>query len=98
MVKITNEEPLATGAIPLEIDQDSTGAVLKASYGANGTAISLRVKESLVDLGNEITGSETHRDIYGFFPALASPIAFSSRVTEAFETGQHITKMGTASV
>tara|TARA_R110000824_G_scaffold52371_2_gene145316 strand:- start:127 stop:609 length:483 start_codon:yes stop_codon:yes gene_type:complete len=79
----------------MKLKQDSTGALIDMSYGGNGTGLGLKIKEVLVDLGAEITGSETFHDVSGFFPALAIPIAFSIRVTEAMEAAKHITKIGT---
>ena len=97
LLKITNDHASATATSCIELDQDSTGDLITAAYGANGTGFGLKIKEVFVDLGDEITSGEAIHDISGFFPALAVPIAFSIRVVETLESGKHITKIGTNS-
>ena len=47
LIKLTNDNTAATGASMIELDQDSTGDLITANYGANGSAVALKVKACL---------------------------------------------------
>jgi hypothetical protein len=91
LIKVKNDHASATGTNCIEIDQDSTGALLHAAYGAFGTAIALKVKEEEVTLST----STTTTDVASFFPAGSVPIALSGRVTVALTNNAFIVKAGT---
>jgi len=98
LLKLTNDHASATGASLIEMDQDSTGDLITVAYGANGTGLGLKIKETSVDIASGITGSDTTMDVSGFFPANAVPIAIIVHITTGLEAGKHITKLGTAGV
>ena len=95
LLKLTNDHASATGTSMIELDQDSTGDLITAVYGANGTGLGLKIKEVLIDISASSTTTST---VSGFFPALGAPIALVLHVTTNIEGAKHITKIGTGAV
>mgnify|MGYP003644343928 CR=1 FL=1 len=91
VLKLTNDHASATGTSLINLDQDSTGPLIYAAYGANGSAMQLKVAEQEVTLA---TGATT-TDVSSFFPAGSVPIAIGGRVTVALTNNAFITKVGT---
>jgi hypothetical protein len=91
VLKLTNDHASATGTSLINMDQDSTGPLIHATYGAFGSAIQLKVAEQEVTL---TTDSTTH-DVSSFFPAGSVPISIAGRVTVALTNNAFVTKIGT---
>ncbi len=66
----------------------STGAVLSAEVGANGSSIALKMKTT----AGSMVGSATYLDVTGALPANAAVISISGRVTTGFD--EHIKNIG----
>ena len=93
IIKITNDHASATATIPIEIDQDSTGPVMKVNYGANGSAIALSVKEVDITLSTSGTSTTTN----SFIPAGAVVIGLGVRVITAIDNNGFISNIGVGS-
>jgi hypothetical protein len=91
VLKLHNDHASATGTSMINMDQDSTGPLIHATYGAFGSAIQLKVAEQEVTL---TTDSTTH-DVSSFFPAGSVPISVAGRVTVALTNNAFVTKIGT---
>ncbi len=93
LVKVHNDHASATGTIPIEVIQDSTGGLFKAAYGANGSAIELKVTEYTANIAT----SGTTTTIANVFTAGSIPIALGVRVTTQLDGSDcHITAIGRA--
>lgn len=90
LVKLTNDNTSATGTSMLELDQDSTGDLITANYGANGSAVALKVKE----VAGNVATDATVTDFADFFPANCVPIAIAVRVTTAITNNGFISAIG----
>jgi hypothetical protein len=94
VLKLTNDHASATGASIIEIDQDSTGPLINAAYGANGSNLALKVKEVTSAYGDD--GSGLVMTIGDFIPAGAVPIALALRTTVAVNNNCALSLIGTA--
>jgi len=90
LIKLTNDNTAATGASMIELDQDSTGDLITANYGANGSAVALKVKE----VAGNVATDATITDFSAFFPANCVPIAIAVRVTTAITNNGYISAVG----
>ena len=90
IIKITNDHASATNTIPIEVDQDSTGPIMKVNYGANGSAIALSVKEVDITLSTSGTSTTTN----SFIPAGSVVIGLGVRVITAIDNDGFITNIG----
>jgi hypothetical protein len=99
LVTIHNNNTDGVNATLLDLKQDAGAAgifeMMKATGGANGAAIGLRIKETAITLST--SGAETTSN--NFFPANAIPLALHILVTTQVDDGaKHITKIGTTAV
>ena len=90
VLKLTNDHASATGVSMIELDQDSTGDLITANYGANGSAVGLKVKE----VAGNVATDATVTDFASFFPANCVPIAIAFRVTTAITNNGYISSVG----
>tara|TARA_R110000824_G_scaffold87153_1_gene215078 strand:- start:1011 stop:3197 length:2187 start_codon:yes stop_codon:yes gene_type:complete len=90
LIKLTNDNASATGTSMIELDQDSTGDLITANYGANGSAVGLKVKE----VAGNVATDATVTDFASFFPANCVPIAIAFRVTTAITNNGYISAVG----
>lgn len=94
LVKLSNENSAATQLTPIHIVNSATTTngtkIMQAEMGANGSQISLKVKEQLVS----VTTSGTTTTVSNFIPQNSIPISLALRVTTLITNNGYITQVG----
>ena len=91
VLKLSNTHISSEGTACLEIDQQSSGSIISAAYGANGAGYALKMKDSGATPVNTSGDTTTLTD---FIPANAIPFALSVRVVSAIGNNAFIKAVG----
>ena len=92
LLKLANSHASAAGTSVIEISQVSTGPLINAAYGTNGSNVALKVKEVLSAYGDD--GSGLVQTITDFIPAGSIPVALAIRCTVALNNNAVLSKIG----